>query len=123
MPINDERRRFGRAKTTSGTKPQNAVPTADVPELKDGIQESLQRLQEMLLLQRGERVGFGEEEKKRMEAHELAAQHARSERNEKYERLRQASERMNRWKDEEKIEAVGEESKRAQGKRSLSYLC
>jgi len=122
MPIDDERRRFGRAKTTSGTKPQTAVPTTDGSELKDGVQESLQRLQEMLL-QRGERVGFREEEKKRLETHELAARHARSERNEKYERLQQASERMNRWKDEEKTEAAGEESKRAQGKRSLSYLC
>lgn len=122
MPIDDERRRFGEAKTVPDTKPQTAVCTADEPRPKDGVRESLQQLQEMLLLQRGEQIGFREEEEKRIKAHQLAAQHARNERNEKYERLREAFERTNRWKDEEKAEAAGEESKRAQGKRRLSYL-
>jgi len=122
MPIDDERRRFGRAKTAPGTEPQTAVSTADEPRPEDGVRESLQGLQEMLLLQRGEQIGFREKEEKRIKAHELAAQHARNERKEKYERLRQAFERANRWKDEEKAEAAGEESKRAQGKISLSYL-
>ena len=119
MPIDDERRRFNRTKTTAGTKPQATGSTRDEPEPKNEVQESLQRLQEMLLLQRGEQVGFRAEEEKRIEAHELATQHARNERNEKYERLRQASERMSRWKDEEKAEAAGEESGRAQGRRNL----
>jgi hypothetical protein len=121
MPIDDQRRLFGRAKTP-GTKPQTAVPAEGEPEPNDGVQESLQRLQETLLLQRGERARFREEEKKHIEAHELAAHRARNERNEKYERLRQAFERMNRWKDD-KVEGAGEESVREQGKRSLSYLC
>lgn len=124
MPIDDERRRFGEAKTVPDTKPQTAVSTTDEPRPKDGVRESLQRLQEMLLLQQGEQIGFREEEEKRIKAHELAAQDARNGRKEKYERLREAFERTNRWmKDEEKAEAAGEESKRAQGKKSLSYLC
>lgn len=122
MPIDDERRRFGRAKTPS-TKLQTAVPTKDELEPKDEVQESLQGLQEMLLLQRDERAGYREEVEKRVEARELIAQRARKERNEKYERLQQAFERMNRWEDGEKVEAAREESKGTEGTISLSYLC
>jgi len=122
MPIDDERRRFRRANTTPSTKLQTAVSTKDESEWKDRVQEPLQKLHETLLLQRNERAGFREEEK-RIEAHKLAAQYGRNERNEKYERLQRAFERMNRWKDEEKAEAAREESKGIQGTRGLSHLC
>lgn len=124
MPIDDERRRLSRAKTTPGTRPQATVSTRDEQGPGDEVQGSLKRVQEMLLLQRGERAGYRGEEEKRSEAHKPpAVQHARNERNEKYERLQRAFEQMNRWKDEEKAESARERSKRAQGTRSLSYLC
>jgi len=122
MPINDERRRFGRTKATSGTGPQAAVPTKGEPGQGGGVQESLQMLQDMLVLQRGEQAEFRGEEEKRIEASKQTVQRVRNERNEKYERMQQAFERMNRWRDEDKAEAAGEESKRVQGTRSLSYL-
>ena len=122
MPIDDERRRFTRPKTTPRVKPQTVISTKDEAESKDEVQESLQRLQDMLLLQQGERAEFREEEEKRLEAHKLRAQRTRNERNEKYERLQRAFERMNRWKEEEKAELAEEESKRAQGTKSLSYI-
>ena len=122
MPIDDERRRFGKAKGTPSTKPQIAVATEDESGARDGIQESLERLQELLLLQRGERTEFREEEEKRIKSNKEAMEHAWTERNEKYERLQQAFERINRWKDEEETRASGEESKEAQGTPSSSYL-
>jgi len=122
MPIDDERRRFGRAKATPGTKPQTAVSTKDKSRLSDETQESLQRLQEMLLLRGSEQVGFRAEEEKRIDTSKQAAERARSERNEKYERLQRAFEQMNRWKDEEEAEVAGEESGRIQGTGSLSCL-
>lgn len=123
MPINDERRRFGRAKATPDTEPPTAAATGGTPGPKDGVQESLQSLQETLLLQRNERAEFRAEEEKRIQASEEAVRRARDERNEKYERLQQAFERVDRWKDEEKAEAAREQSKRAQGTQHLSYLC
>lgn len=118
MPIDDERQRFRRAKTTPNIKLQTAVSTKDESDPKDRMRESLQELQETLLLQRDERAGFREEEEKRTEAHKVAAKYGRRERNEKYERLQQAFERMNRWRDEER-----NESKETQGTRTLSHLC
>jgi len=117
MPIGDERRRFGRAKATPDTKPQVVVATEGKSGTKGDAQESLQRLQETLLLQRGESAGVREEEDKRIEANKEAMEHARNERNEKYERLRQAFERMNRWVAEE--EAARGESKKVQGMRVI----
>lgn len=123
MPIDDERRRLGRSKIAPDTKPQGVVATEGGGSgSKDGVRGSLQTLQEMLLLQQSERAGFRAEEEKRIEANREVMQHARNERNEKYQRLRQAFERMNRSKDEEKAEAAREESKRRQGTKSLSYL-
>lgn len=119
MPIDDERRRFGGAKTTSDTKSQTVVATEHKFGTKEDVQESLQRLQETLLLQRGESAGVHTEEDKRIEANKEAAERARNERNKKYERLRQAFERMNRWVAEEKAEAAREESKRDQGMRLI----
>lgn len=120
MPIDDERRRLGRTKTTPGRKSQTIVATEGKSGSKD-VQESLQRLQEML--QRQEPAGLHEGEENRIEANKEAAKRAQNERNEKYERLRQAFERMNRWMDEEKAEAAREESRRVQqGMRDLSYL-
>lgn len=121
MPIDDERRRFRRTTTTPGTKSQATVSAKDGLDPKERVQASLHTLQEMLLDQRDERAGFREEAERRVEAHKLAAQRGRSERNEKYERLQQAFERMNRWRDEEKAGTAREESMR-QGTRSLSYL-
>ena len=119
MPIDDERRRFCRAKATSDTKPQTAVATEGKIGTKVHVQESLQRLQETLLSQRGESAGVREEEDKRIEANKEAAERARNERNKKYERLRQAFERMNRWVAEDRAEAAIEESKRVQGMRVI----
>jgi len=76
----------------------------------------------MLLVQRGEQAGFYTEEEKRIETGKRAAQRAQNERNEKYERLQRAFERMNRWKDEEKAEAAGEESGRVQGTREVHLI-
>jgi len=59
MPIVDEWRRFGRAKAT---KPQTVVATEGKFGTKGDVQESLQRLQETLLLQRGDSTGAREEE-------------------------------------------------------------
>jgi len=59
--------------------------------------ESLQRLQEVLLLQGSEQAGFCAEEEKRIEASKQAVQRARNERNDRYKRLQRAFERMNRW--------------------------
>ena len=124
MPIHDERRRFGKAKATPVIKPQTVVATEGKSGSKDDVQESLQRLQEMLLLQRNEPAEFGVEEEKRIKANKEAAERARNERNEKYERLRQAFDRMNRWMDEERAGAAREESKRdQQGIKGSSYLC
>jgi len=123
MPINDERRRFGRTTATSDTGPQAAVPTKGEPGQGDGVHESLQMLQDMLALQRGKQAEFRGEEEKHIEANKQTVQRARNERNEKYERMKQAFERVNQWRDEGKAEAAGEESKRVQGTRSLSYLC
>ena len=121
MPIDDERRRLGRAKAAPGVDPPSATSTKHESAPKDRAQESMQRLHEMLLLQRDERAEFRAEEEKRIETNEQAAQRARNERNEKYERLQQAFARMNRWKDEEKTEAAREESKLVQG-TSRVYL-
>jgi len=123
MPIDDERRRFGRAKATQDPKPQTVAAANGELGWKEGVQKSLQRLQETLLLQRAGPTGLRAEEENRIKTNEEAAQRARNERNEKYERLRQAFERMNRWMAEEKAEAAREESKRAQGMRGSSYLC
>ena len=123
MPIDDERRRLSRAKRTPGTAPQIGTPAKDESEPKDGVRESLQRLHEMLLLQQAERVGFREDEEKRVQAQRQAVQRARNERNERYDRLQQAFGRMGRWRDEEGAEAGREESRRSQGTISLSYLC
>ena len=122
MPINDERRRFGRAKATLDTEPQVAVATEGTSGPKDGIQESLQGLQEILLSQRDERAGFRAEEENRVKANEEAMRRARDERNEKYERLQRAFERVHRWKDEDKAEAAREESRRTQGTQISPYL-
>lgn len=121
MPIDDERRRFRRTKATPDNNPQSAVATEGELGSKGGVQESLQELQETLLLQHGERAEFRLEEEKRIEANKQAAQRARAERNEKHERLKRAFEKMDRWKDEENAEAA-EELRRVQGMRSSSYL-
>ena len=124
MPIDDGRRRFGRAKPPPGTKPQAVIVTDGKFGTEGDVQESLRRLQETSLLQRDETAGVRVEEDKRIEANKEAAERARNERNEKYERLRQAFERMNRWVAEEKAEAAREESKRIQGMRViLSRQC
>jgi molybdopterin converting factor small subunit len=118
MPIDDERRRFSKTKARAHTIPQ----TAGGGELgsEGGVQETLQRLEEMLLSQRRQRAEFLEEEEKRAAANNEVAQRARNERKEKYERLQQAFERMSSWKDNE---ATREESRRVQGMNlSLSYL-
>ena len=118
MPIDDERRRFSKTKARAHTEPQFAGEGVSGSE--GGVQETLQRLEEMLLSQRRQRTEFLDEEEKRVEANKEVAQRTRSERKEKYERLQQAFERMNSWKDNE---ATGEESRRVQGMNpSLSYL-
>lgn len=116
MPINDERRRFGRSKTTTHTKPQAAANTEGGSGPKEGAKgskESIERLREMLMMQQDEEAEHHTEE--RIEASRQAAQRARDERKEKYERLQQAFERMNRQKDKEGVEMPGEWSKRVQG--------
>lgn len=124
MPIDDERRRFCRTKTTAHDEPQTGTATEGELEPKATVQESLQRLQEMLLSQRRERAELLSGEEKRIEAKKEAVQRARNERNEKYERLQQVFERMNEWKSEDEAEAAGERSKRAQGANlGLSYPC
>lgn len=115
MPIDDERGRFSRIKSRGHAKLQTAVTTGGARGSEEGIQESLERLREILMSQRRERAEFLAEEAERIEANEQAAQRARNERNEKYERLQQAFERTNRWKDEETAGGNGEGSKRAQG--------
>jgi len=122
MPIDDERRRFGGAKAIPDTKPQTALATEGEFGTKGCVRESLQRLQETLLLQQGESAGVRAEEDKRTETNKEAAERAGNERNEKYERLRQTFERMNRWMADEEAEAARKESKRVQGMRNLSYL-
>ena len=67
----------------------------------------------MLMMQQDEEAEHHTEE--RIEASRQAAQRARDERKEKYERLQQAFERMNRQKDKEGAEMPGEWSKRVQG--------
>lgn len=122
MPIDDERRRFGKAKAIPDTKPQTALATEGELGKKGDVRESLQKLQETLLLHQGESAAARVEEDKRIEANKEAAERVRNKRNEKYERLRQAFERMNRWMAEEEAEAAREESKRVQGLTSLFYL-
>lgn len=107
MPINDERRRFRGTKAIADAKPQAKVTTEGELGSKDRIQESLQKLREMLLSQRGEFLAGKEEQ---IEANKEAVQRARKERDEKYERLQQAFERMNNRKDE-----GAEAAKRVQG--------
>lgn len=115
MPVDDERGRFSRIKSRGHAKSQTAVATEGGCGPEDGVQESLGRLQEMLVSRRREHAGVPAEEEKRIEANKQVAQRARNERNEKYERLQQAFKRMNKWKDEENAEGGGEESKRVQG--------
>lgn len=115
MPIDDEGRRFCRTKGTANANPQTSIATEGELEPKVRVQESLQRLQEMLLSQRHERADFLAAGEKRIEANERTAQRARDERNEKYERLQQAFERVNKWKVEQEAEAAGEKLKGVRG--------
>lgn len=124
MPIDDERRRFSRTKAVTDTKPNIAVATGGRLGPKEEAHETLQRLQEMLQSQRRERAEVQVEEEKRMEANKQAAQRGRVNRNEKYERLQQAFERMNEWKEEQSGEGREEpERTHDQGtSSSLSYM-
>lgn len=94
MPIDDERRRLRRTKATTHAKPQAKVTAEGELGSRDRMQESIKRLHDMLLLQRDEQSYLLAEEEKRIEANKQAAERVRNERNDKYERLRQAFERM-----------------------------
>ena len=66
MPIVDEGRRLGRTKPSQGTTPQIGASAEAKPEPKERVQESLQRLYEMVELQRAEQGEFCEREEKRI---------------------------------------------------------
>jgi hypothetical protein len=72
-----------------------------------------------------ENRGFRVENKKRIETNNEGVQRARNEGpgDEKYERPRQASERINRWKDDEKAEAARKESKGSKARLSRQRPC
>jgi hypothetical protein len=122
MPIDDERRRFYKTKATARSQPQASVATEGELGSKGRVQESLQRLQEMLRSQRGEQASLLAGEGGRIEAHKRKAQHARNGQNDKYEGLQQAFEQMKKEEEEEEVEAARERLRRVQGANpSQSY--
>lgn len=114
MPIDDERRRIGRTKGTAQAKPQAIVATEGELDSKVRVQESLQRLLDISISQRGEQAEVLAEEEERVEANKRAAQRARNERDERYERMQQAFERAKKRQDEEEA-ARAADQERSQG--------
>ena len=123
MPIDDERRRLSRTKAMPGTAPQIRTSAIGEPEPKERVEESLQRLYEMVLLERAKQVEFCEREEERVQTQRQAVQRARNDRNERHDRLQQAFERLDRWRGEEGAEAAREESRRSQGTIRLPCPC
>jgi hypothetical protein len=119
MPIDDERWSLG---FEPDAKPQTAFATGGLG-LEGGIQGSLQRLRETLLLQRDGQAESRMKAEKRTEANKQAVQRAQSEKHEMHRWLQRPFEWMSPGRDEEKAEAARpEELKGVKGARRLFYL-